>query len=158
LNPIATIGATRFATPDVASTMRNIAVILSSSIGTWFHAMCEDPLNFRFGDWARLTRDLLFDNEGSLKYKPGLRMNLRKVILPTLVDKTTSRSWMKPLPELYLDGSPKLLEIQPLQCDEQHHEFTLTFGQMQADMRDVAFYFRSKKGIPKLTDSGFGGR
>jgi hypothetical protein len=38
--------------------------------------------------------------------------------------------------------------------DKQHHEFTLSFGQMQADMRDVAFYFRKKTGIPKLTDSG----
>ena len=37
--------------------------------------------------------------------------------------------------------------------DEHHHEFTLTFGQMQADMRDVAFYFRKKSGI-KMTDSG----
>jgi Family of unknown function (DUF5923) len=37
--------------------------------------------------------------------------------------------------------------------DEHHHEFTLTFGQMQADMRDVAFYFRRKTGI-RLSDSG----
>lgn len=37
--------------------------------------------------------------------------------------------------------------------DEHHHEFTLTFGQMQADMRDVAIYFRKKTGL-KLTDSG----
>ena len=38
--------------------------------------------------------------------------------------------------------------------DERHHEFTLTFGQIQADMKDVAFYFRKKTGIPKMTDSG----
>ncbi len=38
--------------------------------------------------------------------------------------------------------------------DLSHHEFTLTFGQIQADMRDVAFYFRKKTGIPKLSDSG----
>jgi hypothetical protein len=38
--------------------------------------------------------------------------------------------------------------------DEHHHEFTLTFGQMQADMRDVAFYFKKKTGIPKMADSG----
>jgi hypothetical protein len=39
-------------------------------------------------------------------------------------------------------------------ADEHHHEFTLTFGQLQADMRDVAFYFRKKSGIPKMVDSG----
>lgn len=38
--------------------------------------------------------------------------------------------------------------------DEHHHEFTLTFAQIQADMKDVAFYFRKKTGIPKLQDSG----
>jgi Family of unknown function (DUF5923)/Protein of unknown function (DUF4449) len=38
--------------------------------------------------------------------------------------------------------------------DVNHHELTLTFGHIQADMRDVAFYFRKKSGIPKLSDSG----
>jgi hypothetical protein len=36
--------------------------------------------------------------------------------------------------------------------DERHHEITLTFGQMQADIRGVAFYSRRKTGI-KMTDS-----
>jgi hypothetical protein len=61
---------------------------LFDSIGTWFSSMGEDPLNKRFGDdWARLTRDLLFDSEGSLKFKPELWMDIRKVILPSLVDR-----------------------------------------------------------------------
>lgn len=30
----------------------------------------------------------------------------------------------------------------------------MTFGQIQADMRDVAFYFKKKTGFPKLSDSG----
>lgn len=30
----------------------------------------------------------------------------------------------------------------------------MTFGQIQADMKDVAFYFKKKSGIPKLSDSG----
>ena len=38
--------------------------------------------------------------------------------------------------------------------DEHHHEFTLHFGQVQADMRDVAFYFNKKSGFPKIKDSG----
>lgn len=61
---------------------------LFDSIGTWFGSMGEDPLNKRFGDdWARLTRDLLFDSEGSLKFKPELWMDIRKVILPSIVDR-----------------------------------------------------------------------
>jgi len=38
--------------------------------------------------------------------------------------------------------------------DEHHHEFTLTFAQIQADMREVAFYFRKKSGFPRVADSG----
>jgi hypothetical protein len=61
---------------------------LFDSIGTWFSAMGDDSLNKRFGDdWARLTRDLLFDSEGSLKFKPELWMDIRKVILPSIVDR-----------------------------------------------------------------------
>jgi hypothetical protein len=38
--------------------------------------------------------------------------------------------------------------------DDSHHEFKLTLSQIQADMRDVAFWFRKKSGFPKLQDSG----
>ncbi len=38
--------------------------------------------------------------------------------------------------------------------DESHHEFTLNLGHIQADMRDVAFYFNNKKGPIKIRDSG----
>jgi hypothetical protein len=34
-----------------------------------------------------------------------------------------------------------------------YSHFTLTFAQMQADMRDIAFYFRMKIGL-KISDSG----
>ncbi|KAH9913043.1 uncharacterized protein B0H18DRAFT_888916 [Fomitopsis serialis] len=38
--------------------------------------------------------------------------------------------------------------------EESPREFMLTFRQIQADMRDVSFYFRNKSGLPKLSDSG----
>ena len=38
--------------------------------------------------------------------------------------------------------------------DSGRHVFKLTLRQIQADMRDVAFYYRKKTGIPKLADSG----
>lgn len=48
----------------------------------------QDPLNARFGqDLARLSRDLLFDSDGKLAYKPELWNDIRKVILPTLIEK-----------------------------------------------------------------------
>jgi hypothetical protein len=49
--------------------------------------MGKDPTNKCFGeDWAMLTKDLLFDNEGSLKFNSDLWSSIRKVIVPTLVD------------------------------------------------------------------------
>jgi len=38
--------------------------------------------------------------------------------------------------------------------DHADHEVELSFNQIQADLRDVAFYFRKKTGLPKLRDSG----
>ena len=37
--------------------------------------------------------------------------------------------------------------------DDSHHDLTLTFSHIQADLRDVAFYFRRKASF-KITDSG----
>jgi len=150
---------------------------LFDSIGTWLKGMTEDPLNSRFGeDWARLTHDLLFDREGSLAFKTELWNDVRKVILPMIVDKV---GYM-PIPRIeYTDDSLDLVvenltlsgrnlfpnvvmleahnffKFSPYSAiaDRAHHRFTLTFSQMQADMRDVAFWFRKKGGI-KMTDSG----
>jgi hypothetical protein len=61
---------------------------LFESVGEWFKAMGEDSLNVWFGeDWAQLMWDLLFDSEGSLKFKGDLWLDVRKVILPASVDK-----------------------------------------------------------------------
>ncbi|CDO71185.1 hypothetical protein BN946_scf184845.g55 [Trametes cinnabarina] len=151
---------------------------LFNSAIEWFRALGEDPLNKRFGeDWARLTKDLLFDSEGSLKFKPQLWLDVRKVILPSIIDQIG----YVPIPRIeYTDDTLDLvienlalsgrnlfpnvvsmeahnyIKFSPYNAikDENHHEFVLTFGQIQADMRDVAFYFKKKSGFPKLSDSG----
>jgi len=65
-------------------------------------------------------------------------------------------SWWNLFPNIVTLEAHNFIKFSPYNAimDEQHHEFTLSFGQMQADMRDVAFYFRKKTGIPKLMDSG----
>ena len=53
-----------------------------------FRCDTEECISYSFGnDWARLTKDLLFDSEGALKFKPELWMDIRKVILPTIIDR-----------------------------------------------------------------------
>ncbi|KAF9444701.1 hypothetical protein P691DRAFT_763168 [Macrolepiota fuliginosa MF-IS2] len=150
---------------------------LFNSVSAWFNAMGEDPLNKRFGeDWARLTKDLLFDSEGRIKFKQELWDDIRKVILPQIINKVG----YLPIPRVeYTDDELDLIvenltlqgrnlfpniisldaqnyfKFSPYDAitDVSHHRVTLTFEQMQADMRDVAFYYRKKTGI-KMSDSG----
>ncbi|KDR71966.1 hypothetical protein GALMADRAFT_253273 [Galerina marginata CBS 339.88] len=151
---------------------------LFNSVGNWFKAMGDDPLNKQFGeDWARLTRDLLFDSEGSLKFKPDLWNDIRKVILPTLIDQVgyipiprieyTDDSLDLVVENLTLQGRnlfPNVVQLEahnfvkfsPYNAitDDHHHKIRLTLEQMQADMRDVAFYYKKKSGAIKMRDSG----
>ncbi|KAF8956220.1 hypothetical protein BDZ97DRAFT_1852748 [Flammula alnicola] len=151
---------------------------LFNSIGKWFKAMGEDPINHQFGeDWARLTKDLLFDSEGSLKFKPELWNDVRKVILPTIIEQVG----YIPIPRIeYSDDSldlvvenltlqgrnlfPNIVALEvnnfvkfsPYNAikDDYRYRIRITLEQMQADMRDVAFYYRKKTGIAKMKDSG----
>ncbi|KAF9021426.1 hypothetical protein BDZ89DRAFT_1137988 [Hymenopellis radicata] len=137
----------------------------------WVKGVGEDAGNRRFAsDWAKLTRDLLFaeGEGGGLTFKKELWSDIRKVVVPMLVEKVG----YVPIPRIeYTDDAIDLVvenltlsgrNLFPMSpyasvqdgLEENRHEIQLTFGQMQADMRDVAFYFRKKSGIPKLKDSG----
>ncbi|KIY66782.1 hypothetical protein CYLTODRAFT_444462 [Cylindrobasidium torrendii FP15055 ss-10] len=154
---------------------------LFDGAGTFVKGIGEDPGNRRFGsDWAKLTRDLLFASDGQLVFKKDLWTDIRKVVVPMLIEKVG----YVPIPRIeYTDDSidlvvenltlsgrnlfPNVVGIEAHNyvkfspyakvqdgLDENKHEIKLTFDQIQADMRDVAFYFSKKSGIPKLKDSG----
>lgn len=154
---------------------------LFDEIQLWFTAMADDPLNKRFGDdWKRLTKDLLFNSEGNLTFKPKLWNDIRHVILPTLI----RQIGYIPIPRaeysddkidlvienLVLSGPnlfPNVVELEANNhfkfspypsitntLDTHHHVFRLGMSQIQADIRDVNFAFRRKSGWPKLSDHG----
>ncbi|THU79288.1 hypothetical protein K435DRAFT_698145, partial [Dendrothele bispora CBS 962.96] len=133
-------------------------------------------------DVQRFAEDLLFsdDGAGQLVFKAELWNDLRDVIVPMLVDRVCR---LHSIPRIeYTDNALDLVvenltlsgrNLFPNFVDlESHnhmrfspyknlrnksinkHEFTFTLGQIQADMRDVAFYLGKKSGIPKLKDSG----
>ncbi|KAJ6567019.1 hypothetical protein B0H19DRAFT_716873 [Mycena capillaripes] len=152
--------------------------VLDAASG-WFKSIAEDPLNKALAqDFARFTRDLLFDGDGNLQFKKQLWEDVRNVILPTLVDKVgyipiprveyTDDSFDLVVENLTLSGRhlfPNIVEVEAhnfvrfspyataAKGDTSRHEFTFTFAQIHADMRDVAFSFRTKTGI-KMRDSG----
>ncbi|KAF9035150.1 hypothetical protein BJ165DRAFT_1510493 [Panaeolus papilionaceus] len=135
-------------------------------------------INKQFGeDWARLTKDLLFDQEGSLKFKPELWNDIRKVILPTLIEQVgyipiprveyTDDSLDLVVENLVLQGrnlfpnivsfeANNFVKFSPYNAitDDHKHSMMLRLEHMQADMRDVAFYYHKKTGLPKMKDSG----
>ncbi|KAJ9126120.1 hypothetical protein QFC24_002393 [Naganishia onofrii] len=153
----------------------------SNQIQSFFTAMGDDPLNARFGeDWKRLVKDLLFNSEGNLEFKPRLWNDIRQVILPSLIQQIG----YVPIPRaeysddkidlvvenLVLQGAnlwPNIIEvdvhnhfgfspydrINKMQ-DSNYHRIRLTMSQIQADLRDVQFAFRRKSGWPKIKDSG----
>ncbi|KAG8928965.1 hypothetical protein FRC02_006163 [Tulasnella sp. 418] len=147
-------------------------------VSAWFSAWADDPLNKRFSaDWKRLTKDLLFDEHGGLTFKPHLWYDIRKVILPALIEQVgyipiprieyTDNTLDLVIENLTLQGQNLFPNIVSLEAhnfvqfspydsipDKSAHEFTFTFSQVQADMRDVAFYFNKKTGLPKMKDSG----
>ncbi|KAG9004988.1 hypothetical protein FRB90_010641 [Tulasnella sp. 427] len=151
---------------------------LFDALSAWFKAWADDPLLNRFSsDWKRLTKDLLFDADGNLTFKPQLWGDIRRVILPAVIEKVgyipiprieyTDNTLDLVIENLTLQGqnlfpniismeAHNFLQFSPYRAieDKNHHNFTFTFSQVQADMRDVAFYFNKKNGFPKIKDSG----
>jgi hypothetical protein len=61
---------------------------LADEIQLWFTAMADDPLNQRLGDDVRrLTKDLLFNEEGNLTFKPKLWNDLKNHLLPAVIQR-----------------------------------------------------------------------
>ena len=154
---------------------------LFDEIQLWFTALADDPLNQRLGDDVkRLTKDLLFDDEGSLTFKGRLWKDVKDVILPTVIQQIgyvpiPRAEYSDPkidlvIENLILSGPnlfPNVIELESHNrftfspysqinktLDTQAHKLRVGFSQIQADIRDVAFAFRRKSGFPRLSDSG----
>lgn len=120
---------------------------------------------------------MLFDSEGSLKFKFDLWSDIRKVIVPTLIEEVgyipiprieyTDESLDLVVENLTLQGRnlfPNIVQFEvhnfvkfsPYNAitDDHRHRITIKLEQMQADMRDVAFFYHKKTGLPKMKDSG----
>jgi len=154
---------------------------LADSIQLFFTAMHHDPLNRRLGDDVkRFTKDLLFNSEGNLTFKPHLWDDIRHVLLPTFI----KQIGYVPIPRAEFSNNDIDLVIENLvlsgpnlfpnvvgieshnsfkfspydqlnkSMDTHHHKFRLSMSQIQADIRDVRFSFRRKTGWPKLKDHG----
>jgi len=151
---------------------------LFDEIEKFFTSYADDPLNIRFGsNWKKLTKDLFLDAEGNLKLKPHLWEDVATVIFPSLL----KHIGYIPIPRVEYTDSQLDLVIENLTLEGQNllpnsvelemrnyfklsayekipnstrHSFWISFSQVQADLRDVAFYVHKKSGFPKIKDSG----
>ncbi|TIB69078.1 hypothetical protein E3Q08_03579 [Wallemia mellicola] len=150
---------------------------LFKEVSDFFGAMGEDPLNKKFGsDINKLFRDLLFDEQGKWAFKSHLWADIRDHIVPPVVESIGA----VPIPRIeYTD--PKLdivienlvlqgknllpnyviaeaynkVKFSPYQKikNEHQHDVKIELGQIQCDLRDVAFYLKKKTGF-KISDAG----
>lgn len=151
---------------------------LWNQLTSWLKAFNADPLNRRFGeDWKRLTKDILFNEDGKLTFKPKLWNDIRRVILPSLIRNIgyvpipraeyTDDKLDLVVENLILSGPNLFPNIVTLENhnffqfspsdrirDRNHNRFKLGVQQIQADIRDVRFAFKKKSGFPRIKDSG----
>jgi len=150
----------------------------TNSVQDFFQAYADDPLNVQLGeDFKRLFKGLALDGDGQLTIKPHLWNDIRTVIVPQLIQ----RVGYIPIPRIeYTDNMvdlvienltlesqnifPNIIELEVKNYfklspynniqDKNKHSFWISFAQIQADIRDVPFYFKKKSGFPKISDSG----
>ncbi|EGG07712.1 uncharacterized protein MELLADRAFT_48043 [Melampsora larici-populina 98AG31] len=151
---------------------------LFDEIESFFTQYAEDPLNTRFGAcWKKLTKDLFLNSEGSLTLKTHLWEDITSVILPSLLKhigyipipriEYTDQQLDLVIENLTLEGQnllPNTVELEMRNyfklsayekiANANKHSFWISFSQIQADLRDVAFYVHKKSGFPKIKDSG----
>ncbi|KAJ3110401.1 hypothetical protein HDU96_006644 [Phlyctochytrium bullatum] len=145
----------------------------------FLQGLASDPLSKRLGeDTLRLRNALFIDsNTGRPTFKTALVMDITHVILPMLWEDVKfipiprvehkSRDWHIIVENIVLTTEnifPNLMELKvknsvlfglrPEVGTVMDHSFTLNFYQIQADVRDMPFFFRKKTGFPQVTDWG----
>ncbi|TIB69169.1 hypothetical protein E3P77_00707 [Wallemia ichthyophaga] len=150
---------------------------LSKEIADFFESMGEDPLNKKFGeDFNKLFRDLLFDSNGKFTFKKHLWADIRDHIVPPVVESVgavpiprieyTDPKLDVVIENLVLQGKNLLpnyviaeaynrVKFSPYKKikNEHQHDIKIELGQIQCDLRDVAFYINKKTGF-KVQDAG----
>ncbi|KAL9715568.1 hypothetical protein Ac2012v2_000009 [Leucoagaricus gongylophorus] len=105
---------------------------LIGSVSSWFKAMGEDPVGYIPIPRIEYTDDSL-----------------------DLVVENLALQGRNLFPNIFSLEANNYIKFSPYNtiADDNQHHITLHLEQMQADMRDVAFYYRLKGGF-KMTDSG----
>ncbi|KAI9140957.1 hypothetical protein BKA69DRAFT_1125317 [Paraphysoderma sedebokerense] len=141
-------------------------------------AYSSDPVTTALAENMRhITNDLMYDSEGNMTFKAELFNDFRNVILPALVKElrfiaipriehrdpnidlildniiVTSDNFLPNVFEVKMENAAILSPRNEIQ-DEYTHTFTLNTFQIQADVRDVSFFYRKKTGFPRMSDHG----
>ncbi|KAJ3208953.1 hypothetical protein HDU67_006466 [Dinochytrium kinnereticum] len=153
--------------------------IILREINGLVNDLSSDALSRRLGeDMTRMRNALFIDSStGRPTFKTPLVMDITHVIIPMLWEdikfipiprvEHKSRDWHIVVEDIVLTTEnvvPNLMEVKmknsvlfglrPEVGTAMDHSLSLNFFQIQADVRDMPFFFRKKTGFPQMTDWG----
>ncbi|KAJ3341282.1 Cullin-associated NEDD8-dissociated protein 1 [Gonapodya sp. JEL0774] len=157
---------------------KNDTTNLLGVIRDFMHELQSDTVTRDFADdIRRITRDTFLDENGGYTFKPDLIRDFATVILPLLFDQVkyipisriehnddqyhvimedliiTSDNFLPNVLEVKMKNAVVMGLRKSLESSFNSH-ITLNLYQIFADIRDVPFYFKRKKGFPRMSDHG----
>ncbi|KXS21551.1 hypothetical protein M427DRAFT_273163 [Gonapodya prolifera JEL478] len=157
---------------------RNDTANLVNCIKDFTHELQSDRVTRDFADdVSRITRDMLLNEEGQYEFKPDLIRDFTTIILPLLFDQVkyipipriehnddryhiilenliiTSENFLPNVLEVKMKNAVVMGLRKSIDSSFNSH-FTINFYQTFADIRDVPFYVKRKKGFPRMSDHG----
>ena len=151
-------------------------VLVESS--QYIDSLVSDPLTKRFSDClVQLSKDVFMNRNGKLAFKKDLFKDIITMTLPIVVQNIKyipisrleyeDSNFHLVMEDIFLSSDnflPNLMEAKlkhssiiglrkSISSDFRNY-ITLNFYEIQADIRDVPFWYHKKKGFPKMTDWG----
>ncbi|KAL6600034.1 hypothetical protein U3516DRAFT_643204 [Neocallimastix sp. 'constans'] len=140
--------------------------------------LITDPLTRRFSDsLMQLTKDMFINRNGKMTFKKELFKDIVTISLPIIVQNIKyipisrleyeDANYHFVMEDIFLSSDnflPNIMEAKlkntsiiglrkSINSDIRNY-ITLNFYEIQADIRDVPFWYHKKKGFPKMTDWG----
>ncbi|ORZ35293.1 hypothetical protein BCR44DRAFT_23850 [Catenaria anguillulae PL171] len=154
-----------------------VEIVLSRAL-EFLDALRSDRLSRALvRDVSQLSGTLLYSPSGRLAFKGDLVNDFRVVLLPAILQQIkfialpriehrdadmdlildnivlTSANFLPNLFELEMVNRAQMSPRQEID-DRFTHVFSLNAYQIQADIRDISWYYRKRSGFPKVTDWG----
>jgi len=157
---------------------RNDTSNLLNNLRKFSNELQSDNVTREFAeDITRFTKDMFLDEEGRYTFKPDLIRDITTVVLPLLFEQIryipipriehndeqyhiimenliiTSDNFLPNVLEVKMKNAVVMGLRKNIESTFNSH-VTINMYQIYADIRDVPWYYKKKKGFPKMSDHG----